>query len=233
MNGAKINHCFNHGMITLSQVKKNFQIEEFIKQSAISLAFEGYTDHGLSHLDLVADRARNIAREIGLSQREQELSAIAAFCHDMGSFLSRTNHHYFGALLFHQIFSNDFEAGGISSVMQAISNHDKKEMKFCNPVSAVLVLADKSDVRRSRVLVKKLNEIKTDIHDRVNYATTMSKLGVNRKKKVISLVLKIDTSFVPVIEYFEIFTDRMTYCREAARYLGYKFGLVINNFKLL
>lgn len=220
-------------MITLNQIKKNPQIEEFIKQSAKSLTFEGYTDHGLSHLDLVADRARNIAREVGLSAREQELSAIAAFCHDMGNFLSRTNHHYFGALLFNQVFGKEFEAGDISLVMQAISNHDKKEMKFANPISAVLVLADKSDVRRSRVVEKKIDNIKLDIHDRVNYATTMSKLGINRQKKVISLVLKIDTGFVPVIEYFEIFTERMVYCREAAQSLGYKFGLVINNFKLL
>lgn len=220
-------------MTNLAQIKENLQIKEFIKQSVTSLTLEGYTDHGLGHLNLVADRARNIAREIGLPQREQELSAIAAFCHDMANFLSRTNHHYFAALLFYQIFQNDFTPEEISLVMQAISNHDKEEMRFSNPISAVLVLADKSDVRRSRVLVKKLDQIKTDIHDRVNYATTMSKLGVNRKKKVISLVLKIDTGFVPVIEYFEIFTDRMTYCREAAEYLGYKFGLVINNFKLL
>jgi len=220
-------------MITLSQVRKNSQIEEFIKQSANSLTFEGYTDHGLSHLDLVADRARNIAKEIGLSPREQELSAIASFCHDMGNFLSRTNHHYFGALLFQQVFGGSFEPGDVSLVMQAIANHDKKEMKFCNKISAVVVLADKSDVRRSRVLEQKLDHIKLDIHDRVNYATTMSRLGVNRKKKVISLVLKIDTGFVPVIEYFEIFTERMVYCREAAQSLGYKFGLVINNFKLL
>lgn len=220
-------------MITLAQVKKNPQIREFIKQSANSLTFEGYTDHGLSHLDLAADRARNIAREVGLSAKEQELSAIAAFCHDMGNFLSRTNHHYFGALLFHQVFQNELSVREASLVMQAIANHDKKEMKFCNKVSAVLVLADKSDVRRSRVLVEKLDDIKADIHDRVNYATTMSKLGVNRQKKVISLVLKIDTSFVPVIEYFEIFTERIVFCREAAQFLGYKFGLVINNFKLL
>jgi len=220
-------------MINLNQVRENPQIAEFIKQSAASLVIEGYTDHGLSHLDLVADRARTIAGEISLSKRVQELSAIAAFCHDMGNFLSRTNHHYFGALLFHQIFNKDFSAQDISSIMQAISNHDKKEMKFSNQVSAVLVLADKSDVRRSRVLVKNLDKIKADIHDRVNYATKFSKLGVNKKQKTISLVLKIDTAFVPVIEYFEIFTDRMTFCREAARYLGYKFGLVINNFKLL
>lgn len=221
-------------MITLSEVRKNSQIEEFIKQSAISLTYSGYTDHGLDHLNLVSDRARNIAKEIGLSQEEQELAAIAAFCHDMGNFLSRTNHHYFGALLFHQVFQNDFSAQEIALIMQAISNHDKKaEMTFSNIISAILVLADKSDIRRSRVTVKNMDKIKTDIHDRVNYATNFSKLGVNKKQKTISLVLQIDTGFVPVIEYFEIFTDRMTYCREAAQYLGYKFGLVINNFKLL
>lgn len=220
-------------MINLTQIKKNPQIGEFIKQSAIALTIEGYTDHGLNHLDLVADRARNTAKEIGLSAKEQELSAIAAFCHDMGNFLSRTNHHYFGALLFHQIFQNDFAPEEISLVMQAISNHDKEEMRFSNAISAILVLADKSDVRRSRVLVKKIDQIKADIHDRVNYATKFSKLGVNKKQKTISLVLQIDTGFVPVIEYFEIFTERMAYCREAAQYLSYKFGLVINNFKLL
>ena len=220
-------------MMNLNQIKKNSQIQEFIKQSAISLTFSGYTDHGLDHLNLVANRARNVAKEIGLSPREQELSAIAAFCHDIGNFLSRTNHHYFGALLFHQIFQKEFSAQDISLIMQAISNHDKEEMRFSNAISAVLVLADKSDVRRSRVLVKKIDKIKADIYDRVNYATKFSKLGVNKKQKTISLVLQIDTNFVPVIEYFEIFTERMTYCREAAQHLGYKFGLVINNFKLL
>ena len=220
-------------MINLTQIKKNHQVGEFIKQSAIALTIEGHTDHGLNHLDLVADRARNIAREIGLSAKEQELSAIAAFCHDMGNFLSRTNHHYFGALLFHQVFQNDFSAQEISWIMQAISNHDKKEMKFSNAISAVLVLADKSDVRRSRVLIKKIDQIKADIHDRVNYATKFSKLGVNKKQKTISLVLQIDTNFVPVIEYFEIFTDRMVFCRKAAQNLGYDFGLIINKFRLL
>lgn len=221
-------------MITLNEVRKHPQIEEFVKQSAISLSYSGYTDHGPDHLNLVADRARNVAKEVGLSQNEQELAAIASYCHDMGNFLSRTNHHYFGALLFHQIFQKDFSSQELALIMQAISNHDKKaEMTFSNTISAIVVLADKSDIRRSRVLVQNLEKIKSDIHDRVNYATNFSKLGVNKKQKTISLVLQIDTGFVPVIEYFEIFTDRMTYCREAAQYLGYKFGLVINKFKLL
>ena len=106
-------------------------------------------------------------------------------------------------------------------------------MKLTEPISAVIVLADKSDVHRSRVTVKSLEKIKIDIHDRVNYAVTKSDLSVNKSKKQIILTLKIDQKFVPVIEFFEIFTDRMTYCRQAANYLGYKFHLVINDFKLL
>ena len=119
--------------------------------------------------------------------------------------------------------------------MQGLANHDKRteDVAFASPVSAVAILADKSDVHRSRVTIKSMKEIKSDIHDRVNYATTSSKIAVDKKKKQIILTLKIDTKFVPVIEYFEIFTNRMVFCRKAAEYLGYEFALVINKFKLL
>jgi len=221
-------------LINLSEIRKNHEILEFIKLSDQSLAASGYTDHGLNHLNLVAVRARNIAKEIGLSDREQELVSIAGFCHDMGNFLSRTNHHYLGAMLFHQALREFFSPKESCLVMQAISNHDKmQDINFSNKISAVLVLADKSDVRRTRVLIKDIDEIKADIHSRVNFATRSSKIKTNKRNRTISLMLKIDTTFVPVMEYFEIFTDRMVYCREAANYLGYKFELVINNFKLL
>lgn len=220
-------------MLTLSNIQKNQQILEFIKQTEVSLKVSGYTEHGLGHAKLVADRARTIAKEIGLSKKQQELSAIAGFCHDIGNFLGRRDHHYFGALLFYQIFNKDFKPGELSLILQAISNHDRDEMEFSNQISAIVVLADKSDVRRSRVIVKKLDTIRTDIHDRVNFATKMSKLKIDKDKKRITLTLKIDTNFVPIIEYFEIFTRRMVYCRKAAKYLGYRFGLVINHFKLL
>jgi metal-dependent HD superfamily phosphatase/phosphodiesterase len=118
-------------------------------------------------------------------------------------------------------------------IMQAIANHDKGDMTLTNKVSAITILADKSDVRRSRVITKNMEEIKSDIHDRVNYATKESKVEVDNKNKRIDLILKIDTNFVPIMEYFEIFTDRMVYCRIAAEFLGYNFGLVINDFKLL
>ena len=233
---AKINLNYKvnaFDMINLSQVKKNPQILEFIRQTEISLAALSYTDHGLRHSNLVADRARTIANEIGLSKSEQELAAIAAFCHDMGNFISRFLHNHFSALLFHQVFNGQFEPEELAMVMQAISNHDKETMNFTHPIAAVAVLADKSDVHRSRVLVKVLEQIKSDIHDRVNYATKESHLKIDKAKKRITLTLRIDTNFVPIMEYFEIFTERMVFCRKAAKYLGYDFGLVINNFKLL
>ena len=220
-------------MLNLRQIKNHPQILEFIKQGDSATQALGYTEHGFRHSNLVSKEAKRIAKEIGLSEREQELAGVAGFCHDMGNFLGRLQHHYWGALLFHQIFMNDFSEEEITLIMQAIANHDKDTMKLTNNISALVVLADKSDVHRTRVSSKSLKEIKADKHNRVNYAVTRSDLKVNKAKKQISLLLKIDTNFVPIIEYFEIFTDRMAYCRKAAAYLGYKFNLVINTFKLL
>ncbi|KKP43330.1 MAG: Metal dependent phosphohydrolase [Parcubacteria group bacterium GW2011_GWA2_33_14] len=220
-------------MITLTDVKKNPQILEFINQTEEAMTALSYTNHGLRHTNIVADRATQIAKSIGLTQREGELAGIAGFCHDMGNFLTRTYHHYFGATLFGQIFNGQFEPKELAVIMQAIANHDKEEMSFTNTISAIVVLADKSDVDRSRVTEKDLEKIKIDIHDRVNYATRESSLKVDKTKKRITLTLKIDTNFCPIIEYFEIFTERMVFCRKAAQFLGYNFGLIINNFRLL
>lgn len=220
-------------LITLEYIKKHPQVLKAIEESDRAMDALGYTDHGLRHLNLTADRARDIARSISLSEREAELAAIAGFCHDFGNFMGRTQHHYWSALLFHQIFQNDFPADELIQVVQAIANHDKTEMKFSNNISAVLVMADKSDVHRSRVRHENIEIIKQDIHDRVNYAVTYSSVKVRKKSKQINLTLFIDTKFVPIVEYFEIFVERMGYCRKAADYLGFRFGLFINNFKLL
>lgn len=224
-------------MVTLNDVKNNPQILEFINQTEEAMEALSYTNHGLRHSNIVADRAMQIAKNIGLSQREGELSAIAGFCHDMGNFMTRTYHHFFGAILFHQVFSDKFEPKESAVIMQAIANHDKEEMNFTHNISAILVLADKSDVDRSRVTSTDMEHIKKDIHDRVNYAATESKIKVENSssggKKRITLTLKIDTNFCPVIEYFEIFTERMVFCRKAAQFLGYDFGLMINKFRLL
>lgn len=220
-------------MVTLKDVKQNPYILEFIRQTEESMTAIAYTNHGLRHTNIVADRAISIAKNIGLGPREAELAGIAGFCHDMGNFMTRSYHHYFGAMLFQQIFGEKLDPKDLTVVMQAIANHDKEEMQFTNPISAILVLSDKSDVDRSRVTEKNMEKIKADIHDRVNYAARESKLKVDKEKKKITLTLKIDTNFCPIIEYFEVFTDRMVFCRKAARFLGYDFGLVINKFRFL
>ncbi len=220
-------------MLTLADVQRDPHINMFIQRSKEALSFYHYTDHGLDHVNLVAKRAKELAKKIGLSNLEQELSAIAGFCHDMGNFIDRKNHEYWGALLFFEIFKNKMAPKELSLVMQAIANHDDYYAKVLNPISAVLILADKSDVRRSRVIIKNRKIIQTDIHNRVNFAVTSNKFKVDPKRKRITLQLEIDTDFVPVMEYFEIFTQRMVQCRKAAKFLNYKFGLIINNFKLL
>jgi uncharacterized protein len=218
--------------INLLKVKKNPYIQEFINQTEKYLDALGYTDHGHRHINIVADRARSLAKNIGLNQHQQEISAIAGYCHDLGNFLGRTNHHYFGASLFSQIFLSQINPSDLSIIMQAITSHDKNELKLVHKVSAILILADKSDVHRTRVKNKNIKEIKNDIHDRVNYSVTKNDFKVDKKKKEIVLKLKVDTKITKPLEYFEIFTERMTYCRLAAEYLNYKFVLIINNFKL-
>lgn len=222
-------------MITLDKVRKNKEILEFINQTERVLRTLGFTDHGLRHANLVAERASEVAQKINLDKTNIELSAVAGFCHDMANFISRRYHNYFASILFHQVFEGKEKPEEVAAVMQALANHDKEleDIAFTTPASAIAILADKSDVHRSRVIVEDLNKIKTDIHDRVNYATESSELEVDPEKKRIILKLKIDTNFVPVMEYFEIFTERMIFCRKAAQSLGYNFGLVINDFVLL
>lgn len=218
--------------MNLQEIKKNPQIKEFLKQTEIYLNALDYTDHGERHVNIVADRAKKIALKAGLSERESELASIAGYCHDMGNFLGRSNHHYFSALLFSQIFIEKMPVNDLSIIMQAISSHDKHEYKIVNKVTACLVLADKSDVHRTRVKKKNMEEIRSDIHDRVNYAVIKNDLNINNNTKKISLKMIIDTKIVSPMEYFEIFLDRMTFCREAAKSLGYDFILIINNFRL-
>jgi len=220
-------------MVSLDEIKKNSYVREFLKASRETLKLRNYTDHGPEHAEIVSNEAIRIAKSIGLSKENQQLAGIAGYLHDSANFLSRTYHNYFGALLFFQLFGSRFTPEQDEIIMQAIAQHDDVLARYCNPVSAVVVLADKSDVRRKRVIVKDMHLIKNDIHNRVNYAVTSNKLRISPKKRIIILDLRIDTNFVPVMNYFEIFTDRMKQCSEAAKFLHYKFGLVINKVRLL
>lgn len=219
-------------MLKLEDIKKDLRVRACIEKSNDYLNSLNYTDHGFRHVNIVSDRAKMLAKTIGLNKKEQELAAIAGYCHDMGNFLQRTEHCFAGAMLFSQFFFNQEDAVDVFEIVQAINDHDEEKHEIVSKVGAVLVLADKSDVHRSRVKDTSPNNIKNDIHDRVNYSVIDSSFRVNKLKKEIVLRLKIDTKITGVMEYFEIFNERMVFCRRAANFLGYKFVLFINNFKL-
>lgn len=219
--------------LTFANIKKNPQIQAYIIQTSRSFKGQGYTDHGFRHAGLVSDRAKAIAKRIGLTDREQELCAIAGYSHDIGNFIGRMYHQKYSALLFLQLFNK--EKSNLKDVMQiteAIIAHDHHEVWIPSKIGAAVILADKSDVHWSRVVAKEAKNLETDIHDRVNFSVRKNDLRVYPKKKIIELQLLIDNKITDVVEYFEIFAERMKFCRLAAEYLGYKFSLVINNTKL-
>ncbi len=218
--------------ITLAEVKANPYVNNFISQTEKYLIALGYTDHGFRHVEIVSQRCMDLAKKLGMSQHDQELAGIVGYCHDMANFLGRTQHHYWAAMLFSQVFIPDYEPEDISRICQAIVSHDKDDLKIVDKLSAILILADKSDVHRSRVVNSGSKNLEQDIHDRVNYAATGNSLTVDKKRKNITLKIQIDTNQAKLIDYFEIFIERMTFCRLAAKFLGYKFILVINNFRL-
>ncbi len=223
-------------MITLEQIKSNPYIKELILRTDQNIQTKGYTEHGFRHAELVSTIARNVAIKIGLSKQDQELVAIAGYLHDIGNFLHREDHYGWSVTLVYPIlFSLKMPPDDMVTVLNAIYSHDQPSSEIFNPIAAVLILADKSDVHRSRVPLKDVNPyaLKSDIHTRVNYAVTRSFLRVEKETKEIVLELDIDTAVTPLMEYFEAFIDRMSHCRKAAEYLGLKFSLVMNGHKVL
>lgn len=222
-----------HNMVTLDDVKANPVVEAYIKAGNDHLGALGYTDHGLRHAGLVATIAKNLLRKLSLPEREQELAAIAAYLHDIGNVVSRYYHAQVGAALAEHILSHmGMDPNEIAIVMGAIGSHDPEDTcQAVSNVSAAVILADKSDVHRSRVRNRDIHNF--DVHDRVNYAATRSFLEAKNDEKVISLQLTIDTEIAPVMEYFEIFLTRMIACKRAAEFLGATFELNINDIRLL
>ncbi len=212
-------------------IKNNKEIKEFIRKGNQNLAVMGYTDHSEEHCILVAQRAGKILDKFGYSNREVELAKVAGFMHDIGNVINRNRHGEYGAILAGEILKKQnvtLEERII--IMSAIGNHDESTGGANDPVSAALIIGDKTDVRRSRV---KKTKGRFDIHDRVNYAVTDSKLKISVDKKVISLNLQIDEKICTMYEYFDIFLGRMMMCRGAAELLGGKFKLTANGCKVL
>lgn len=219
-------------MVTFQDIKKDNEIRTYIKKGNDLLGVLGYTEHGFAHANLTAQRSFDILTKLGYGQRTVELAQIAAFMHDMGNCINRNDHAQSGALMAFRILSKKgFSPDELADIIGAIGNHDEGTGSAISAISAALILADKSDVRRSRV--RNRDFLMSDIHDRVNYAVEKSGLSVLPEEKKIILSIKIDTEISAVMDYFEIFLTRMLMCRRAAEYLGMKLELEINNSKLL
>lgn len=215
-------------MITYEDIKHNESIRTYIKKADESLTALGYTEHSFAHVGLVASRAEYILKTLGYDEHQIELVKIASHLHDIGNIVNRREHSQSGAVMAFRILDNlDMNAEDIATIVTAIGNHDEGEGEAVNPIAAALIIADKSDVRRTRV--RNTDHIKFDIHDRVNYSVYESSIEINQEKTTISLKLKIDTKICPVMDYFEIFLTRMLMCKNAAQALGLEFKLIIND----
>lgn len=218
--------------ISYLEITKNEEINTYIRKADESLRALGYTEHSFAHVGKVSSDAEYILKTLGYPEHDIELVKIAAYLHDIGNIVNRIEHSQSGAIMAFRILDRlNMPAKDIATIITAIGNHDEGTGVPVDHVSAALILADKSDVRRSRV---RNSDISTfDIHDRVNYSVQSSKLEIDSKKKIITLSLIIDTKMSSVMDYFEIFLARMMLCRKAAEKLGLKFSLVINDQPLL
>jgi uncharacterized protein len=219
-------------MITYNDIIKNESINTYIKKADESLNAIGYTEHSFAHVTKVAQSAGYILETLGYDEQQVELVKIAAYLHDIGNLVNRFEHSQSGAVMAFRILDKlGMDAADISDVVTAIGNHDEGTGIPVNAISAALFLADKSDVRRSRV--RNIEMSKFDIHDRVNYSVFSSSLKINEEKTEVILNLGIDTEFSTVTDYFEIFLERMILCRKAAERLGLRFRLIINDQVLM
>ena len=219
-------------MVTYADVRADTAIREYIKRADESLAALGFTEHSFAHVTKVAVTAAYILEQLGYSEEEIELVKIAGYLHDIGNLVNRVEHSQSGAVMAFRILDcMDMPPEDIATVVTAIGNHDEGTGIPVNAVAAALIIADKSDVRRSRVRNREIS--KFDIHDRVNYSVEDANLRINTEKTEITLELKIDTEMSAVMDYFEIFLTRMIMCRKAAERLGLRFRLIINGQKLI
>lgn len=217
--------------ITFEDIRKNDAIKTYIQKADESLTALGYTEHSFAHVMKVAAAASEILLTLGYSEREAELARIAGYLHDIGNVINRIDHAQSGAVMAFRILDKmGADPDDIATIITAIGNHDESTAYPVNPVAAALILADKTDVRCSRVRNRDFASF--DIHDRVNYSVKESSVHVE-KDSHLELRLKIDTENCAVMDYFEIFLNRMILCRKAAEKLGLEFWLVINGQRLI
>ena len=219
-------------MLLFEDIKKNEAVRTYITKADESLCTLGFTEHSFAHVTRTAEDAGYILLTLGYPERDVELAKISGYLHDIGNLVNRENHSLSGAVMAFRILDHlGFEAEEIATITTAIGNHDEDTGVPVNHVSAALILADKSDVRRSRVRNTETSSF--DIHDRVNYSVRKSVLKINEEHSLIKLKLTIDTKYGSVMDYFEIFLGRMIMCRKAAERLNLEFKLIINEQQLI
>ncbi|MBP1549707.1 MAG: HD domain-containing protein [Oscillospiraceae bacterium] len=213
-------------IVTYKYIQQNPDIRTYIKNADAAVEVQGYTEHSFAHVEKTAASVELILSTLNYSERTVELGKIAAYLHDIGNVINRSEHAQSGAVMAFRLLDNfDMPADEICAIVSAIGNHDEATAQPINAISAALIIADKTDVRRSRVRTEMIN---FDIHDRVNYAVEKSELYFSDDKSAIILELQIDSKISPVMEYFEIFLNRMLLCKRSAEFLGIKFHLRIN-----
>ncbi|MCK9471311.1 MAG: HD domain-containing protein [Bacilli bacterium] len=219
-------------MITFNDIKNNKEIRSYIEKADEALLALGYTEHSFAHVTKTAKISKEILETLGYDKRTAELAQIAGYMHDIGNVINRADHAQSGAIMAFRILDKlGMDVDEIATVISAIGNHDEATAFPVNAVAAALILADKSDVRRSRVRNRDIATF--DIHDRVNYSVLSSKLEIDKDNKYLIVKLKIDTELFTIMEYFEIFLGRMLLCRRASEYLKLRFKLVINDVELV
>lgn len=219
-------------MITLEDVKKNEEVQALIQGTQKHLKALGYTEHSTRHVSIVSNRAARILETFDYPQDRIELAKIAGYLHDIGNCVNRVDHAQSGAILAYNILKEmGMPHEDRTEIMMAIGNHDEGTGTAVSDISAALILADKSDVHRDRVINTNVSTF--GIHDKVNYAVTDAQLDLNKEKRIVRLTIHIDTNICPVLDYFQIFLDRTMMSKYAAKYLNVWFELVINNTKLL
>ncbi|MEG2098164.1 MAG: HD domain-containing protein [Pseudoflavonifractor sp.] len=218
--------------VSFEDIKNSPEIRTYILQADASLIALGFTEHSFAHVTKCAETASGLLQDLGYPPREIELAKIAGFMHDIGNVVNRHDHAQTGAVMAFRILDKmGMDPPDVAAVITAIGYHDDKTAYPVNAIAAALLLADKTDVRRSRVRNKE--HATFDIHDRVNYAAEQSDVALDKAAKTVTLALTINTEDCAVMDYFEIFLDRMLLCRKAAEFLGLKFKLVINGLALL
>ena len=219
-------------MITYESIKENEDIKTYIECADSSLKALGYTEHSYAHVGRVASTAKYILETLGFSQHEIELAQIASHLHDIGNLVNRVDHSQSGAIMAFRILSAlGMPAEDVATITTAIGNHDEGTGVAVNPVAAALIIADKTDVRRTRV--RNSDETTFDIHDRVNYSVESSKVSIDKENSLLYLELTVDTKYGSIMDYFELFMGRMLLCRKAAETLNLQFKLIINKQQLL